>query len=178
MTAVGAGRDNATGAPQESDDTALADVIAQLRRAMRRAARLNDPTNTLSVAQLELLSCLAENPDSRPSELARLLRLAPNSVTTLVNGLHARLLVDRVSSATDRRAVSLAITTAGEQAVRAWQATNSGILSRALDELEPATRRLVTSAVPGLSELVHAIDAVGPLPDVSTAEVEDGRSGS
>lgn len=162
---------------QEPDDLALANVIAQLRRAMRRAARLNDPANTLSVAQLELLSCLAENPDARPSQLARLLRLAPNSVTTLVNGLHARRLVARSASDTDRRAVSLALTPTGEGAVRAWQATNSGILSRALHDLQPTTRNLVTSAVPGLRELVQAIDAVVPPAHVSAGEVEEGRSG-
>ena len=41
---------------------ALADVVARLRRAMRRAARNADPGTTLSVAQLELLSALAEHP--------------------------------------------------------------------------------------------------------------------
>lgn len=70
----------------ETPDVALAEVVARLRRAMRRAARNADPSNTLSVAQLELLSCLAENPGAGPSRLAHVLRLAPNSVTTMVNG--------------------------------------------------------------------------------------------
>jgi hypothetical protein len=32
------------------------------------------------VAQLEFLSCLAENPGARPGQLARMLRLAPRRV--------------------------------------------------------------------------------------------------
>src|SRR5262250_1124104 len=65
----------------------LADVISRLRRAMRRAARAADPGANLSVAQLELLSCLAENPGARPGQLARLLRIAPSSEATLAGGL-------------------------------------------------------------------------------------------
>lgn len=104
-------------AASSHDGVALADVIARLRRAMRRAARASDPDNALSVAQLELLSCLAENPGSRPSQLARLLRLAPNSVTTLVNGLRTRGLITRTGGSGDRRTVSLTLTDTGGQAV-------------------------------------------------------------
>jgi MFS family permease len=53
--------------------TDLADVVSRLRRAMRRAARAADPVTALSVAQLELLSCLAEHPGARPGQLAGLL---------------------------------------------------------------------------------------------------------
>jgi DNA-binding MarR family transcriptional regulator len=53
---------------------------------MRRAARATDPALGLSVAQLELLSCMAEHPAIRPSQLARMLRLAPSSVATLPCG--------------------------------------------------------------------------------------------
>lgn len=144
----------------ELEELALADVVARLRRAMRRAARLSDPTNTLSVAQLELLSSLAEHPGARPGHLARLLQLAPNSVTTLVNGLQARQLLARSGSDTDRRAVSLVLTPAGERAVRQWQGTNAAILSRALQQLPSSTRALVSSALPGLSDLVEEIEAI------------------
>ena len=65
----------------------LADTIGRLRRALRRGARVADPGNQLSVAQLELLACLAEHPGTRPGQLARLLNLRPNTVTTLVNAL-------------------------------------------------------------------------------------------
>ena len=148
-----------TSAPSRAG-AALADVIARLRRAMRRAARASDPDNVLSVAQLELLSCLAENPGARPSQLARLLRLAPNSVTTLVNGLRTRELITRTGGGDDRRTVSLALTDAGEHAVRQWHTTNTAILRNALTELHPAWRQLLTAALPALRELIDAIDAL------------------
>lgn len=155
------------------DEVGLAEVIARLRRAMRRAARAGDPGNTLSVAQLELLSCLAENPGARPSEVARLLRLAPNSVTTLVNGLQTRNLITRAGGGPDRRTVSLTLTGTGEQAVRHWHTTNAAILRTALTELHPAWQHLLTAALPALRELVQAIDT---LAEPSTAKAESDRS--
>ena len=71
----------------------LAGGIARLRRALRRGARVADPGNTLAVAQLELLAALAEHPGARPGQLARLLNMQPNTVTTIVNALSARGIV-------------------------------------------------------------------------------------
>jgi DNA-binding MarR family transcriptional regulator len=156
MTEPGGGQ----GPGGRAAETGLADVVARLRRAMRRAARAADSGNTLSVAQLELLSCLAENPGARPGQLARLLHLAPNSVTTLVNGLRDSGMVARTSGGgDDRRTVSLSLTADGERAVRTWQATNAAILRAALADLHPGWRHLIGAALPALRELVAAIDA-------------------
>jgi DNA-binding MarR family transcriptional regulator len=76
--------------PLDPYGQAVADAVSRLRRAMRRAARAQGSGGLpggLSVAQLEFLSCLAENPGARPGQLARLLRLAPSSVATLVHAL-------------------------------------------------------------------------------------------
>lgn len=143
---------------------AVAEVIASLRRAMRRAARAADPGNTLSVAQLELLSCVAEHPGIRPGQVARLLRLAPNSVTTLVNGLQAQNMITRAPGE-DRRAVTLTLTEDGLAAVRGWQATNTDILRTALDDLHPGWQHLLAAAIPALAELTRAIDTLAdPVP--------------
>jgi DNA-binding MarR family transcriptional regulator len=150
------------GAP--GTDVALAGVVAQLRRAMRRAARSADPAATLSVAQLELLSTLADSPGARPSQLARQLRLAPNSVTTLANGLQARGLVTRSSGGGDRRTVALRLTEAGEHAVRQWHATNTAILQAAMTRLHPGWQHLLAAAVPALRELSTAIDTLTDQP--------------
>lgn len=142
----------------DREELPLADVVARLRRAMRRAARLRDPANALSVAQLELLSCVGENPGVRPSRLARLLQLAPNSVTTLVNGLASRGLVARAGAKPDRRAVALTLTDAGERAVRQWQGTNQAILEGAMQQLDPGRQQQLAVAMPALLALVDAID--------------------
>jgi DNA-binding MarR family transcriptional regulator len=136
----------------------LADTIGRLRRAMRRGARSADPGNHLSVAQLELLASLAEHPGARPGQLARLLNLRPNTVTTLVNALSEQGMLSRSAADGDRRAVSLAVTVAGRDAVNAWQATNGAVLNRALSTLTTTQRNALGRATPALDALARAID--------------------
>jgi DNA-binding MarR family transcriptional regulator len=140
------------------EDPDLADAVARLRRAMRRAWRVEDAGNALSVAQLELLTSLQETPGARAGEIARTLRLAPSSVTTLVNGLLGRGLVTRAEGVNDRRTVRLALTAAGTDAVRRWQSVNAGIVHDAVAELAPEARSALTRFLPVLRELVEAID--------------------
>jgi DNA-binding MarR family transcriptional regulator len=131
---------------------------------MRRAGRAYGPAGSLpgglSVAQLEFLSCLAENPAARPGQLARMLRLAPSSVATLVNGLARNGLVVRSGGTTDRRTAVLDLTAAGNAVVTEWQAVNARVLAAALAALPAATRRSLNSSLPALRALTGAVDAL------------------
>src|SRR6185437_15755729 len=149
------GNRGGAGAPQAEG---LAEGIARLRRALRRGARVADPGNTLAVAQLELLTALAEQPGARPGQLARRLNMRANTVTTIVNALSARGMLERVAADDDRRAVELTVTEAGRQAVLSWQATNAAVLHLALSTLPAKQRRALAVAVPALDALARAID--------------------
>jgi DNA-binding MarR family transcriptional regulator len=146
----------------------IADVVSRLRRAMRRAARAAGRDGTLpgglSVAQLELLSCVADNPGARPGQLARLLRLAPSSVATLVYGLRRAGLVSRTGGQLDRRTASLLLTPEGTAVVGRWQEVNERILQAAITSLGPASRGALAAALPGLRELTGAVDALADEP--------------
>jgi len=163
VTAGGA-RDEAGGPQPEGG---LAEGIARLRRALRRGARAADPANTLAVAQLELLAALAEQPRSRPGQLARRLNMRPNTVTTIVNALSDRRMLERVASADDRRAVELTVTEAGRQAVRSWQAVNAAVLHEALSTLPARQRRALAAAAPALDALAGAIDRLADTADTA-----------
>ncbi|HEX9064465.1 MAG TPA: MarR family transcriptional regulator [Streptosporangiaceae bacterium] len=160
-SAAPAGEDPARAAAPQPE---LSETVARLRRAMRRTARAADPANTLTVAQLELLSSLTEHPRSRPGELARRLHLAPNTVTTLINALAPRGLLVRKAAQDDRRAVTIELTPDGEHAVRTWQAVNAQILRTAVAALPAAQRRALTRAVPVLDALARAIDELADSP--------------
>jgi len=147
-----------------SQPDGLADAIARLRRALRRGARVADPGNPLAVAQLELLSALVENPGSRPGQLAQLLHMRPNTVTTIVNALAAHGMVSRVGADNDRRAIELTATLAGQEAVLAWQATNAKVLHVALATLSAQQRRVLTNALPALATLARAVDRLADEP--------------
>ncbi len=158
---VGVARDEA-GGPQPGDG--LAEGIARLRRALRRGARAADPASTLAVAQLELLAALAEHPGSRPGQLARRLNMRANTVTTIVNALSDRGMLERVAAADDRRAVELTVTGAGRQAVLSWQAVNAAVLHEALSTLPARQRRALATAAPALEALARAIDRIADTP--------------
>jgi DNA-binding MarR family transcriptional regulator len=142
----------------------IADVVSRLRRAMRRAARAAGPDGTLpgglSVAQLELLSCLADNPGAQPGQVARMLRLAPSSVATLVQGLRRAGLVSRTGGELDRRTARLLLTSDGTSMVHRWQEVNERILQAAITSLGPASREALDAALPGLRELTGAVDTL------------------
>ena len=138
----------------------LADIVSRLRRAMRRAARAADPALGLSVAQLELLSCITEHPGIRPSQLARMLRLAPSSVATLLGGLQSAGYVRRTpGGGGDRRTVSLDLSEAGAQAVSRWHRVNEDVIQAALAALPQRDRAALRDAAPALRDLTASIDA-------------------
>ena len=138
----------------------LAGIVSRLRRAMRRAARAADPALGLSVAQLELLSCITEHPGIRPSQLARMLRLAPSSVATLLGGLQSAGYVMRTpGSVGDRRTVSLDLSEAGVAAVRRWHRVNEDIIQAALAALPQRDQAALRDAAPALRDLTASIDA-------------------
>ncbi|MFC8503269.1 MarR family winged helix-turn-helix transcriptional regulator [Pedococcus sp. NPDC057267] len=136
----------------------FADLVARLRRAMRRAARANLPTLPLSVAQLELLSVVEERPGSRPGELAQALRLAPNSVSTLANTLATAGMLERAASATDKRAVEYSLTPAGAAHVASWRQVNGSSLAAAVEALPAADQDVLGRALPVLNRLVDLLE--------------------
>ncbi len=136
----------------------VADLVAALRRAMRKAARVRQPAMPLSVAQLELLSLVEEHPGARPGDLAGLLRLAANSVSTLANAMVGAGMLERSPGATDKRTVEFTLTPAGARLVGQWRSTNTGLLFSAIAELDARDRQVLTQALPVLERLVAVID--------------------
>jgi len=137
---------------------AVADLVARLRRAMRKAARARTPTMSLSVAQLELLSLVQEHPGARSGDLAGLLHLAPNSVSTLANAMTSAGMLDRAPGATDKRTVAFTLTRQGAHLVRQWRSTNAGLLQSAIAALISQDRQTLAEALPVLERLVAVID--------------------
>lgn len=160
MVPVNRASDHGAPSPSEATGVLLADTVARLRRAMRRAARAADPANPLSVAQLEVLACIADEPGIRPGRIARRLMLAANSVTTLVNALHGRGLIVRTNATEDARAIALTLTPEGRRAVDAWKTTNTAILQSALARLDERSQGALAEALPGLRQLAEAVDTL------------------
>ena len=143
---------------------AVADLVARLRRAMRKAARARRPAMPLSVAQLELLSLVQEHPGARPGDLAGLLHLAPNSVSTLANAMTGAGMLDRSPGATDKRTAAFTLTPQGAHLVGQWRGTNSALLQSAIAVLNSRDRQILADALPVLERLVAVIDEQAQTP--------------
>ncbi|MGN6243970.1 MAG: MarR family winged helix-turn-helix transcriptional regulator [Motilibacteraceae bacterium] len=147
----------------DAPEPALADVVARLRRALRRAARAAVPEQPYSVAQLELLSAVAEHPGARAGDVAAALRLAPSTLSTLVQALERSGALRR-DSGSDRRTVLLALTAEGRRGLETWRGTNERLLATALAGLGDADRAALVAALPALDALVTQVDALADRP--------------
>ena len=97
----------------------LIDDLGAFRRLLRRRVRAAMGGSALPVAQVELLRLVEGEPEIRVGDAARALRLAPNTVSTLVQGARAgRSARDEVQDAADGRAVRLSLSEAAREAAR------------------------------------------------------------
>jgi DNA-binding MarR family transcriptional regulator len=147
-------RDVGEGAALGAD---LAAVVARLRRVLRRAVRRH-AVDPLPPAASDVLMAVANRPGVGVTEVADELRLAPNTVSTLVRQLVERDLLVRSTDPADRRAARLDITPAAEARIAAHRANRAETMQRALAHLDPAEREVLARAVPLLHRLTDALE--------------------
>jgi DNA-binding MarR family transcriptional regulator len=140
---------------------ALASAVARLRRSLRRAIRPEYPWETLPMAQVEVLQLLEEAPDIAISEVAARLRLASNTVSTLVGALLREDLVARRSDDRDRRIGRLALTERGAERLGGWRGANEQLLVEAVESLPADLRAELLGAVAAIDALSIALNG-GP----------------
>jgi DNA-binding MarR family transcriptional regulator len=133
-------------------------VVGQLRRSVRRRVRQDWPHAPLPEAHLELLRLVDERPGLRVQEAAGALRLAPNTVSTLVNKLVAAGLLERRRDRRDGRAARLHLTRAAVRRIAAWRDRRQALVAQALATLAAADREAIAGALPALRRLADALE--------------------
>jgi DNA-binding MarR family transcriptional regulator len=130
--------------------------------AVRAAARLAKVAGSalaevdLTLPQYRVLVFLSLR--ARPaSDVAALLGVTPSTVTSVVDGLVERHLVERRPDTTDRRRVVLSLTRDGERLVTTGDRVVGERIDRLLDRLAPAEAE---TALVGLELLNVAMEAV------------------
>lgn len=113
-------------AADASDATGVEHATDELRQAFsdllgaERRLRSRDPQRpgSVSYAQVRALVALAGEDDGvTAGQLARLAGLTPGSVTTMLDSLEAKRIVERSRSETDRRVVVVSLTAQGRELV-------------------------------------------------------------
>jgi DNA-binding MarR family transcriptional regulator len=158
---VAAGTEAAT--PADVSRAGAAELLAAISavpRTARRAVRHSWATEPLPTAQSELLRLVAARPGLSVAKAAQELRLAPNTVSTLVGRLAEQDLLSRARSQPDSRSVRLTVTGKAEQRIAEWQDLRAELASQALAALPPADRRVLASAIPALLRLAGQMEAL------------------
>jgi DNA-binding MarR family transcriptional regulator len=134
-----------------AEPTQLADellsAMASIRRSGRLVAARPAELSALTGAQIDLVRIVRRRPGISVSEAAAELRLAGNTVSTLVRQLTASGLLVRTADAADRRIARLALTPEMQQAVGAFRDRRVAVLASAMQELPAADRTLLADAV-------------------------------
>jgi DNA-binding MarR family transcriptional regulator len=142
------------------DGAELLAAIGAVRRVARRAVRASAAAEALPPARSELLRLAARRPGIGVAEAAQELRLAPNSVSTMVSKLAEDGLISRGKDEADGRSVRLTVTEAGAARIEQWRDIRAELAGRALETLPAADRRALTAAVPALTRLASQMESL------------------
>ncbi|MER7004257.1 MarR family transcriptional regulator [Dactylosporangium sp. NPDC000555] len=142
---------------------ALGAQLVGVRRVLRRRLRADliagSDARALTGGQVELLRLVESAPGIGVGAAAQQLRLAGNSVSTLVNQLTGAGLLRRDKDPADRRSARLMLTPAAMVRLDAWRAARVSLLAGALGELDGHERDALAAAVPVLSRLAGILAA-------------------
>jgi DNA-binding MarR family transcriptional regulator len=145
-----------TPAPVEAETPATRAAVRALTRLSRALERRASAAGDLSLAHYRVLAAVAQG-DERASRVATRFALGKPAVSASVEALCARGLLARGGDAGDQRAVSLALTPAGQQVLDDVEAAMEAEL------LEAAARTGAKTAV------LEALALLGPALDERSA---------
>ena len=132
-------------------------AISAVRRTARQAVRKAWRDEPLPTAQSELLRLVAARPGISVADAARELRLAPNTVSTLVGRLADQRLLGRERAVADARSVRLSLTRKAQQRIADWRDLRADLTQHAMAGLSAQDRQVLTDAVPALLRLAERL---------------------
>jgi DNA-binding MarR family transcriptional regulator len=160
--AVPGGQATPRGQATAAEQAAAADLftaISVIRRTARRAARQAWTQQPLPPAQSELLRLAAARPGITVADAAQELRLAPNTVSTLVGRLTEAGLLVRERGAPDGRTALLAATEKARQRLAEFRDLRAELAGRALAWLPEQDQKALAAAVPALLRLAERMES-------------------
>lgn len=127
------------------------------RRGVRRSTGPGSPFGTLTGAQAELVRLIRRQPGISVAQAAADLRVAANTVSTLVKQLAQAGLVVRDVDPTDRRVAKLDLTDEARDQLSSWRDKRAHAVSHALQELPQDHRDAIERALPAIARLTATL---------------------
>jgi len=139
----------------------LLEAVSAIRRAVRRRVGRPVELSVLTGAQLELVRLLRREPGVSIADAAARLRVAPNTVSTLVGQLADAGVLERRSDESDRRVVRLTLNPGIRRRVDAVRDRRLDALGDAMSRLSADERKLLDEATPVLIRLADELQSEG-----------------
>ena len=130
----------------------LLDIVPLVMREIRAQMRSHRGLD-LSVPQFRALAFLRRKPEASLSDVASHIGTSLPSMSKLVDGLVERGLVERETSAADRRCLTLRLTSEGTALLQSARQGTQAYLSKSLARLSPEDQAIVTRGLGILSAL-------------------------
>jgi DNA-binding MarR family transcriptional regulator len=144
--------------PGELLASELLHVFASIRRSTRRRADRPFELSDLTGAQLEFVRLVRRRPGISVADAARELRLAANTVSTLVRQLVELELLERSADESDRRVARLDLPAGVRRKVDAWRDRRTLVVDAAIAELSQRDRERLAQALPSLERLAERLE--------------------
>jgi len=134
---------------------ALDATIGRYSRTIRQAIESVEGTGRLTIPQLRCLQMMATHADgSLTSQLARMLKVAVPTMTSMIDGLVERGMVERQPHPTDRRQVRLLLTTEGRHTLDRYRQITHDRLAEPLSQLDRGQKARLTAALADLNAIL------------------------
>ena len=138
--------------PAEPASTPALNLVIALHRLLRDIRSVL-PEGPFNGTQLLVLSQLAGAEPTRIGELAQHVRCSQPTATTVVNGLAADGLVQRIKDTADGRAIKVSLTDLGRQTLREFGERQAAYLESLIDQLPEDERAIMLSAIPIMARM-------------------------
>lgn len=148
---------------------ALDATMGRYNRTIRQAIESVEGTGRLTIPQLRCLQMMATHADgSLTSQLARMLKVAVPTMTSMIDGLVERGLVERQPHPTDRRQVRLLLTPEGRHTLERYRQITHHRLAEPIARLDGAQKARLTAALADLNAILDDESSRDTRPSGST----------
>lgn len=145
-------------------------ALRRITRAIDLHSKQLEKSAGLTVPQLLVLQALEEAGHLSVSDIARQVNLSQGTVTSVLERMAAKELVDRVRDPKDRRRVRISLSKQGRARLRASPDLLQESFMRRFDRLEPWEQKMLTAAVERIASMMDA-EEVDASPILQVGEI-------
>jgi len=111
----------------------------------------------LNEKELLIISFVAERKSVKMSEIADSLNAPLSTLTSIMDRLVEKNIIERVHSAEDRRVVNVALTSAGKKVFNTFSKRKEGSAEQVLSRYAPEEQEMLVTYISKLSESIRAL---------------------